>query len=201
MSQNHDDMDITFSIMVLGTNFWPLNPPPHDFIIPAEIVSTYDRFQKYYQTKHSGRKLTWLWNYSKNELRTNYLNQKYILMTSSYQMAVLLQYNRNDTMSLDELVAATSITKDLLSQVVALLVKAKILLNEESDQYDLNPSMTIYFSCKMVSLLSSSLDFKSKKIRVNLNLPIKAEVKAESSDVLKAVDEDRKYVIQATIVR
>ena len=44
-------------------------------------------------------------------------------------------------------------------------------------------------------------DFKSKKIRVNLNLPIKAEVKAESSDVLKAVDEDRKYVIQATIVR
>ena len=45
------------------------------------------------------------------------------------------------------------------------------------------------------------LDFKSKKIRVNLNLPIKAEVKAESADVLKAVDEDRKYVIQATIVR
>lgn len=43
--------------------------------------------------------------------------------------------------------------------------------------------------------------FKSKKIRVNLNLPIKAETKAESTDVLKAVDEDRKYVIQATIVR
>lgn len=45
------------------------------------------------------------------------------------------------------------------------------------------------------------LGFKSKKIRVNLNLPIKAETKAESTDVLKAVDEDRKYVIQATIVR
>jgi hypothetical protein len=44
-------------------------------------------------------------------------------------------------------------------------------------------------------------DFKSKKIRVNLNQPIKAEIKAESSDVLKTVDEDRKYVIQATIVR
>src|SRR4051812_26512605 len=64
MAQNHDDMEITFSIMVLGTNFWPLNPPPHDFVIPVEILATYDRFQKYYQTKHSGRKLTWLWNYS-----------------------------------------------------------------------------------------------------------------------------------------
>ncbi len=76
MQQNHDDMDITFSIMVLGTNFWPLNPPTHDFIIPQDILPTYTRFSQYYQQKHSGRKLTWLWNYSKNELRTNYLNQK-----------------------------------------------------------------------------------------------------------------------------
>jgi len=183
MAQNHDDMDINFSIMVLGTNFWPLNAPNNEFNIPADILPVYNRFSQYYQTKHSGRKLTWLWNYSKNELRTNYLNQKYILMTSSYQMAVLLQYNDNDTLSLDELATATAISKDVLTQVLAILVKAKILINEEKDQYDLNPN------------------FKSKKIRVNLNLPIKAEVKAESADVLKTVDEDRKYVIQATIVR
>ncbi|KAJ8593849.1 Cullin-domain-containing protein [Rhizopogon salebrosus TDB-379] len=181
--QNHDDMDINFSIMVLGTNFWPLSAPNNDFIIPPEILPTYDRFSKYYQTKHSGRKLTWLWNYSKNELRTHYLNQKYILMTSSYQMAVLLQYNKHDTLSLDELIAATAISKEILSQVLTLLVKAKVLINEETEQYDLNPN------------------FKSKKIRVNLNQPIKAEVKAESSEVLKTVDDDRKYVIQATIVR
>ncbi|KZT27401.1 Cullin-domain-containing protein [Neolentinus lepideus HHB14362 ss-1] len=183
MQQNHDDMDINFSIMVLGTNFWPLNPPAHGFNIPQEILPVYNRFQQYYQTKHSGRKLTWLWNYSKNELRTNYLNQKYQLMTSSYQMAVLVQYNNNDTLSLQELVTATAIEEPILKQVLALLVKAKILINEEEDQYDLNPN------------------FKSKKIKINLNLPIKAEVKAESSDVMKTVDEDRKYVIQATIVR
>ncbi|KAJ3755967.1 Cullin [Lentinula raphanica] len=191
MQQNHGDMDITFSVMVLGTNFWPLNPPGHDFVIPAEILPTYDRFQKYYQQKHSGRKLNWLWNYCKNELRTNYLNQKYILMTSSYQMAVLVQYNKSDTLSLEELLVATSIPKELMTQILALLVKAKILVNEETDQYDLNPSHTTY----------SLKDFKSKKIRVNLNQPIKAEVKTETADVLKAVDEDRKFVIQATIVR
>ena len=154
MEQNHDDMDISFSIMVLGTNFWPLNPPAHEFVIPVEIVPTYDRFQKYYQTKHSGRKLTWLWNYSKNELRTNYLNQKYILMTSSFQMAVLLQYNSIDTLSLSELVAATSIPKELLSQVLALLVKAKILINEETDQFDLNPSQSSIRSDQQITLIS-----------------------------------------------
>ncbi|KZV92198.1 hypothetical protein EXIGLDRAFT_614671, partial [Exidia glandulosa HHB12029] len=153
------------------------------FTIPREILPTYERFQRYYASKHSGRKLTWLWNYSKNELRTNYLNQKYILMTSSYQMAVLVQYNNNDTLSLDELQTATAISKEILSQVLALLVKAKVLINEEKDQYDLNPS------------------FKSKKIRVNLNMPIKAQETKEQTEVLKTVDEDRKYVIQATIVR
>ena len=45
------------------------------------------------------------------------------------------------------------------------------------------------------------LGFKSKKIRVNLNMPIKAQETKEQTEVLKTVDEDRKYVIQATIVR
>jgi cullin 1 len=200
MEQNHNDLDINFSVMVLGTNFWPLNPPKDGFIVPTDIQATYDRFQKYYQTKHSGRKLTWLWNYSKNELRTNYLNQKYILMTSAYQMAVLLQYNNNDTLSLDELATATNVGKDLLTQVLQPLVKSRILISEETDQYDLNPSM-FHSVNSTYTRLPEFTDFKSKKIRVNLNQPIKAEVKAESSDVLKTVDEDRKYVIQATIVR
>jgi cullin 1 len=201
MEQNHNDMDINFSVMVLGTNFWPLNPPKDGFIVPTDIQLTYDRFQKYYQTKHSGRKLTWLWNYSKNELRTNYLNQKYILMTSAYQMAVLLQYNNNDTLSLDELATATNVGKDLLTQVLQPLVKSRILINDETDQYDLNPSASYSLMRLYIPFHLRPLDFKSKKIRVNLNQPIKAEVKAESSDVLKTVDEDRKYVIQATIVR
>lgn len=185
MAQTHDEteLDISFSVMVLGTNFWPLTAPTDKFVIPKDILPTYERFTRYYGQKHQGRKLTWLWNYSKNELRTNYLKEKYILTCSSYQMAVLVQYNDHDTLSLDELLEATGISKEILVQVLGVLVKAKILINEEQDQYDLNPS------------------YKSKKIRVNLNLPIKAEVKAESADVLKTVDEDRKYVIQATIVR
>ena len=137
---------INFSVMVLGTNFWPLNPPKGGFTVPTDIRPTYDRFQNYYQTTHLGRKLIWLWNYSRNELRTNYLDQKYIFTTSAYQMAVLLQYNDNDTCSLDELAIATHISTDLLTQVLQSLVKFRILINESADQYDLN-------SCAFYSLV------------------------------------------------
>ncbi|KAH9979904.1 Cullin family-domain-containing protein [Lactifluus volemus] len=182
-SQNHADMNITFSVMILGTNFWPLSRPKGSFIVPTDIRLPYDLFQKFYERMHPHRKLAWLWNYSKNELQTTYLNQKYIFMTSTYQMTVLLEYNNRDSLSLDELGTAINVGRDVLTQVLQPLVRSGILISDGADQYDLN------------------LHFESKKIRVNLNQPTKAEVKAESSDVLKTVDEDRKYIILATIVR
>ncbi|KAL5501399.1 CDC53_2 [Sanghuangporus vaninii] len=180
-----EDSDLTFTIQVLGTNVWPLKSIDMNFVIPKEILPTYNRFQQYYQQKHSGRRLTWLWAYGKNELRSNYTSpQKFIFMTSSFQMAVLVQYNDYDSLSFEELQANTGIPEDLLKQVLTILCKARVLLNDgEGEPYDLNPN------------------YKSKKIKVNLNQPIKAAEKAESTEVLKNVDEDRKFAIQATIVR
>ena len=43
-----------------------------------------------------------------------------------------------------ELVTATSIPREMLIQILALLVKAKILVNEELEQYDLNPGSFSY---------------------------------------------------------
>ncbi|BEI85603.1 hypothetical protein CcaverHIS002_0510040 [Cutaneotrichosporon cavernicola] len=175
-----DDLD--FSIMVLGTTFWPLAPQQTDYAVPREIQRTHERFTKFYNDVHSGRKLTWLWHVSKNELRTTYLQQKYIFMTSAYQMAILTQFNENDSLSYKELADGTKIDDKILRPQLNLLVKAKVLLND-GDTYDLN------------------LNFRSKKIRVQLNHPVKAEQKAEATEVLQAVDEDRKFVYQATIVR
>ncbi|KAJ6586005.1 hypothetical protein B0H19DRAFT_1250748 [Mycena capillaripes] len=51
MTQNHDEMNIVFSIMVFGTNVWPLAPPTHDFLMPPELLPTFESFTRYYQTK------------------------------------------------------------------------------------------------------------------------------------------------------
>jgi cullin 1 len=200
-SQNHADMNITFSVMILGTNFWPLSPPKGSFIVPTDIRLPYDLFQKFYERMHPHRKLAWLWNYSKNELQTTYLNRKYIFMTSTYQMTVLLEYNNRDSLSLDELGTATNVGRDVLTQVLQPLVRSGILISERADQYDLNHRV-FYHLIRLEHVFHPTLvDFESKKLRVNQNWPTKAEINAESSDVLKTVDDDRKYVIQAAIVR
>ncbi|TKY85055.1 hypothetical protein EX895_006135 [Sporisorium graminicola] len=186
MAKNHDkaELDVDFYALVLANGFWPLQAPTTEFSIPTELLPTYERFQRHYSAKHSGRKLTWLWQLSKNEVKANYLQQKLQFQTSTFQTAVLLQFNTNDALTKAELQQATGLNDATIKPVLAMLSKAKVLQPADGGEaYELNPN------------------FKSKKLRVNLNLPIKSEQKVESNDVLKTVDEDRRLLLQATIVR
>ncbi|KAL5524714.1 CDC53_3 [Sanghuangporus sanghuang] len=176
-----EDSDLTFTIQILGANVWPLKSIFTNFVIPKEILH---RFQQCYQQKHSGRRLTRLWAYRKNELRSNYTSpQKFIFMTSSFQMAVPVQYNDYDSLSFEELQANTGIPADLLKQVLIILCKARVLFNDgEGEPYDLR------------------VNYKSK-IKVNLNQSIKATERTEITDILEDIGAERKLILQATIVR
>jgi len=74
MESTHDKEELLdFSILVLSTASWPLTPPQSEFDIPQELVKTYNRFQSFYNSKHQGRKLNYLWQLCKGELKTGYI--------------------------------------------------------------------------------------------------------------------------------
>jgi cullin 1 len=154
-AQNHSDTSIIdFRVMIFGTNIWPLSSLSHQFVIPAPLASLSNRFQLYYKTKHTGRIIRWLWNYSKNELRATYLQKMYTFIVSSYQMGILLLYNAHDNLSLKELEDGTGLPEGILSQIIALFLRAKILLKEEEDQYRLNFGMDLFLICPEIQSLS-----------------------------------------------
>jgi len=148
MSQNHEASDnvVDFSILVLGTASWPLQAPTTSFNLPDDVVKTYERFQAFYNAKHSGRKLNWLFQLSKAELKTHYIKKTgYSFQTSTYQMGILLQYNTGLSYSLEELQTQTNLNPDILSGALGILVKAKVLLlgngenvGDAGTRYDLN---------------------------------------------------------------
>ncbi|CAA7263364.1 unnamed protein product [Cyclocybe aegerita] len=129
-----------------------------------------------------GHRFTWLRNRSGDELHTKYLKQTYIFLTSPRQMSVLLPYDASDNMSFDQLVSCTSIPQDLLLEVLAVLVKRKILVKKTLNRYALN------------------MGFKSKTIRGRLDVPLQSEIDAESAEIFSATENDRRRVIQATIL-
>lgn len=173
---------------VLGTGFWPLTPPATQFIPPPEIVKTYERFQSFYFDKHNGRKLTWLWNLCKGEIRANYIkNAKipYTFMVSSYQMAVLLLFNDTDVVSYEDAQKATALSADWLDPSLGVFVKAKVL-NPSPDNAKPEPGTTY----------TLNHGFKSKKVKVNLNIAVKSEQKQEVEDTHKTIEEDRRLLMQ-----
>ncbi|RDA90149.1 hypothetical protein CP533_2200 [Ophiocordyceps camponoti-saundersi (nom. inval.)] len=185
-------VDSTFSI--LGTGFWPLTPPSTRFHPPAEIAAEIDRFARFYKHKHDGRKLTWLWHLCKGEMRTTYCKSTktpYTLQVSIYQMAILLLFNEKDTQTYDDIAGATQLSSEVLDQALAFLLKAKVLVLAGGAGDRPGPGKT----------LNLNYDFRSKKIRVNLNIGGVKETKQEEAETNKTIEEDRKLVLQSAIVR
>lgn len=101
-------MDIDFSIQVLSSGSWPFQQSC-SFTLPTELERSFQRFTTFYSSQHSGRKLNWLYHMSKGELVTNCFKNRYTLQASTFQMAVLLQYNTADSFSVQQLQESTQI--------------------------------------------------------------------------------------------
>jgi len=57
---------------------------PHSAVCPlVQLERSYQRFTAFYASRHSGRKLTWLYQLSKGELVTNCFKNRYTLQVRS----------------------------------------------------------------------------------------------------------------------
>ncbi|PSR80176.1 Cullin [Coniella lustricola] len=188
-----EDTLLDSQYFILGTGFWPLNPPSTTYNPPAEIAADMERFTRFYKHKHEGRKLTWLWQLCKGELKANYCkNSKtpYTFQVSLYQMAVLLLFNESDQNTYEDISETTQMNSDALDPALGILLKAKVLtMSPEGDKPGAGKTFNLNYN------------FKSKKIRVNLNLGTKTEAKQEEVETNKTIEEDRKLLLQSAIVR
>jgi len=187
------DLGVDFSVLVLATGSWPLQPPSTNFSIPKELQGCESLFHKFYQAQHSGRKLNWLHQLSKGELKTRYLASNkagYTFQTSTYQMGILLSFNNEEIMTAEDIQIATQLTDAALKTTLLSLAKAKVL-NMEPDEEEIQKTHKF----------SLNKQFKSKRTKVNINVPVPSQVKEEIDSAHKTVEEDRKLAIQAAIVR
>lgn len=141
LGKSNEPLDIDFSIQVLSSGSWPFQQS-FTFSLPTELERSVHRFTSFYSAQHSGRKLNWLYNMSKGELHTNCFKNRYTLQASTFQMAVLLQYNVALSWTVQQLHDATQIKMDYLLQVIGILLKAKLLTAPE-EEAELTGSSTV----------------------------------------------------------
>ncbi|CAF1361014.1 unnamed protein product, partial [Rotaria sordida] len=118
---------------------------------------------------------------------------------STYQMVVLLLFNKFPSWTVKRMQDETQIKVDLFLQVLCGLLKNKLLkcaeINDD-DRKDLKET-----DIKMNYNIEIAVNYKSEKIKINLNVPLKLVEKKDIEGVHRTIDDDRKMVIQAAIVR
>ncbi|CAF4166750.1 unnamed protein product, partial [Adineta steineri] len=163
-----------FSVMVLSLNCW-LFSQPSDIILPIEFKTIYDNFTTFYLSKHTGRKLTLLHQYSKGELEINFTTKKHRIQVSTYQMMILLLFNQELILTFEQIQDKTQIHQELLFEILSGLLKSKLLIS--------NDPLT----------LNSRIKLAENFIRPN--------EQKDQSYLMKTTIDERQMIIQATLVR
>ncbi|CDK29554.1 unnamed protein product [Kuraishia capsulata CBS 1993] len=184
-----------FEMNVLGQNSWPFSQFKEAFILPDEFLPTVQKFEDLYKEKHSGRELKWLWNLCKGELKARLSKPgkpPFIFTVTLFQMAIILRFNEKDTLSAEELLEATGLTPEIFAINVAQLIRGRLLIQSPEGPENISKPSTKYTIVK---------DYKNKRVKVNFALGVKADVKQESDDTTKEIDESRRWWLKACVVR
>lgn len=218
-----DKKQIDLAINVLTTNNWPIevmgipsqikdrDSQYKPVIWPAEMKQLQDSFRNYYNTKHTGRQLTWVPYLGSADVRCHFpkidgkeggilgKERMHELIVSTASLVVLLQFNDlepGESLSFEDLQSRTNLeSKELVRLLTALAVipKAKVLNKEPANKH-VKPGDRFSFNERFTS--------KSFKIKAPVVSGInKAEGADERKKTVDKNDEDRGLVVDAIIVR
>ncbi|CAI8030240.1 Cullin-1 [Geodia barretti] len=87
LSISSSSLPLAFTTLVLQSAAWPFSKPTGNFNVPPQMLSVIEKFERFYETKYTGRKLSWLYHMSLGDLRLNYLKKQYTVSATTHQMA------------------------------------------------------------------------------------------------------------------
>ncbi|KAL5996036.1 Cullin-1 [Asimina triloba] len=186
-SNTHANPGIDLTVTVLTTGFWP-SYKSFDLNLPAEMVKCVEVFKEFYQTKTKHRKLTWIYSLGTCNINGKFEPKTMELIVTTYQASALLLFNASDRLSYQEIMTQLNLTDDDVVRLLHSLSCAKYkILNKEPNTKTISPTDYFEFNSK----------FTDKMRRIKIPLPPVDEKKK----VIEDVDKDRRYAIDASIVR
>lgn len=189
LKQTKNVLGINYFIRVLQQGAWPLNQQSTMTLnVPAELEKTVSMYEAFYSQQFNGRKLTWLHYLSNGDIRIGYLSKSYIVNMTTFQMSLLLLFEKSDSLSYKELQETTNISPEQFPRHLQSLLDAK-LLNSNTESLSNN------------SVVSLNMKYSNKRTKFRIAGIVQRETPQEVEQAHQAVDEDRKMYLQAAIVR
>ncbi|KAJ6227977.1 cullin-1 [Anaeramoeba flamelloides] len=182
-------LQFNFDVRILPMRLWPFSLPKIDFTLPKTIKNCLTDFETFYcsDVKRSSRKLHWNLELSQIEVLATINNRSYLLITSPYQLGVLLMFQNRIIYKFEEIQDHLNLPTNLLCDILETLIQCKILISkgkihENGNRYKLN-----YY-------------YNNKLPRVQLNIKTNKK-KQESEKLIQQIEEGRKISLQKHILR
>ncbi|CAA7015680.1 unnamed protein product [Microthlaspi erraticum] len=178
---------IDMTVTVLTTGFWP-SYKTSDLNLPSEMIECIQVFKAYYELRTSHRRLMWIYSLGTCHVLGRFSARPVELIVSTYQAAVLLLFNNTERLTYHEIVEQLNLSHEDVVRLLHSLscAKYKILKKEPM-------SKTI----SRTDVFEFNSNFTDRMRRIKVSLPPMDERKK----VLEDVDKDRRYAIDAAVVR
>lgn len=93
------------SVQVLTSTFWPMTHTPAPCNFTPEMLKSCSAFERFYLSRHSGRKLSWQPSLGSSDVRVTFTHSEtaktrtHDLNVSTYALVILMQF---ETLGKDE---------------------------------------------------------------------------------------------------
>jgi len=190
---NYPDL-LDVNVSVLTTGSWPLREHTTPVVLPSVCEQVCKKFDEFYLSQHSGRKLTWQPNMGTAELKVTFPSGEYEITVSTLHMCVLMLFNTHAELTTKNIADMTGMKLDDLTLSLQALacVKGKNILIKSPASKDV--SMGDVFS------INDSFSSKSHAVKIS-SISQKKETEGETAATRHKIADDRKPQIEATIVR
>ncbi|GBG23893.1 Cullin-3A [Hondaea fermentalgiana] len=182
------------NVTVLTAGYWP-----SEQVVPCElppaIASVCEEFKTFYLNSHSGRRLSWQTNQGTADLKAilGPGRSPHEFNVSTYQMCVLMLFNQADSLSFHDIETKTQIpAAELKRHLISLAAPRYRILLKDSTRSGVDAT----------TIFALNKDFSSKHYRVRVQLvSARQNLGTAKRGVPEQVEEDRKHLIEAAIVR
>lgn len=176
-----------FAVTVLTTGFWPTYKFT-ELALPEECVGCITTFKEFYDKKLQHRKLTWIYGLGQVTMKGNFASKPIELNINLFQAAILLLFNEQETLKYTEIRERLGLPDEDMARNLHSLscAKYKVLLKEPENK-----------SINQDDVFTYNEKFTDRMRRIKIPLPQIDDKKKVEADV----DKDRRYAIDAAIVR
>ncbi|KAM7204013.1 Cullin domain containing protein [Naviculisporaceae sp. PSN 640] len=190
------DNKVDLIVNILSASAWPTYPDTK-VLLPQSVLEQITSFDKYYQSKHTGRRLAWMHSLAHCVVRAQFNRGPKELLVSAFQAVVLVLFNEAEekhdgVLSYQQIATSTGLSDDDLERTLQSLAcgKARVLTKHPKGR-DVNKTDTF----------TVNKAFTDPKFRVKINQIQLKETKEENKATHEKVAADRQFETQAAIVR